>query len=75
MDTSVMPTEVKTIPMDPELFGAIENILKPMEGEKLEKAKVAVTRVYHSTVTGSYDEILEAYEAAIAEAVGEKAEE
>lgn len=70
MTTSALPTEKRPIRMDPELAAEVEKLLKPLKGKEREAADEAVMKVYQSGVSGSFGEILEAYQAAVEEAVG-----
>lgn len=69
MTTSALPTEPRPIRIDPELGERLEEILKPLNGKQREAADAAVMEVYQSGHTGSFAELVELYESAIAEAV------
>lgn len=69
MKSTALPTEPKPIRMDPELANEVDKILKPLKGADLERAHEAVMKVYHSTTSGSFEQIFEAYRSAIEEAV------
>lgn len=69
MTTSTLPTEPRPIRIDPELGERIEKLLKPLTGDRRKAADAAVMEVYQSGHTGSFTELLELYESAIAEAV------
>lgn len=66
---TALPTEDRPIRMDPELAERVEEMLANFKGKEREKAQAAVKRVYDSSVTGRFHELVEAYEAAILEAV------
>lgn len=58
--------------MDPDLTAAIEELLAPHSGKALEAAQGAVVKVRRSGITGSFGELVAAYDDAITAAVGEK---
>ncbi len=67
---SELPTEQRPIRMDPELAEAIEERIKAVKPSKRDDARTAVMAVYHSGTQGTFHDVLSAYDAAIAEAVG-----
>lgn len=69
MMTSTLPTEDRPIRMAPDLAEEVEKLLEPLTGEDQEKGRDAVMQVYHSSVSGSFGTIVEAYRTAIEEAV------
>lgn len=68
--TSKLPKDDKPIRLDPDLAKALEDLLKPYKGEKLERAQQAVLHVRASGVTGQWADLIAHYDAAIKEAVG-----
>jgi hypothetical protein len=70
--TSKLPRVDTPMITDPDLGPAIEKMLAPLTGAKLEKAQAAVRKVYGSAVEGSFSDILAAYRNAIAAATGDK---
>lgn len=67
-----LPTATRPIIHDAEMAAAIERLLAPLDGKKLEKAQAAVRKVAMSAVIGSFGAVLDAYKAAIAAAIGDK---
>lgn len=63
-----MPTEQRPIRMDPDLFKAVEGLLKAYKGEALERAQEAVRSVKESGHQGQFSELLAKYRDAIEEA-------
>jgi hypothetical protein len=73
MATATTKLPMREVPiLGEELGAAVEALLEPYEGKKLDKAQAAVRRTAASGVTGMFDEIVAAYEAAIRAAVGDK---
>lgn len=70
--TSKLPRVDTPMITDPDLGPALEKILAPFNGVKLEKAQAAIRKVYSSAVEGSFSTILAAYKAAIMAATGDK---
>jgi hypothetical protein len=67
--TTKMPTEKRTIRMEPELEERVVEMLKPLTGKKLEAAQEAVRKVHASAVSGEFDTIVGAYREAVKGAV------
>lgn len=65
---TALPTETRAIRMDPELSERVEALLMDVPDSKREKARKAVMNVYHSAASGTFDELLRLYDAAIEEA-------
>lgn len=70
--TSKLPMTDRPLVNDPDLSAALERLLAPFSGAKLEKAQAAVRRVFHSAVEGTFSDILAAYQKAIEAATGGK---
>jgi hypothetical protein len=70
--TSKLPRIDQPLITDPDLGPALEKLLAPLSGAKLEKAQAAVRKVAASRVEGPFSMILAAYRTAIAAATGEK---
>jgi hypothetical protein len=63
--TSKLPTSDRPLIADPDLSAALERMLAPMDGKRLERAQAAVRKVANSAVLGPYAVVLAAYQAAI----------
>lgn len=70
--TSKLPRIDSPLITDPDLGPALEKLLAPLSGAKLEKAQAAIRKVYSSAVEGSFSVILAAYRSAINAATGDK---
>ena len=68
---SKLPTDSRPLPLDPDLASALEMILAPYSGKKLEAAQAAIIKVRHSGVVGSFDALVRGYRDGILKAVGE----
>lgn len=68
-ETTKIPTDVKPLVRDPDLAAAIEKELKPLSGEKLQLAQDAVRKLRESGLMGTFSQVVDAYKAAIREAV------
>ncbi len=69
--TTTIPQETRPLRMDPDLTAAVEKLLEPYKGDELEAAQAAVVEVYHSSTSGVFRKLVEAYESAILEAVAD----
>ena len=67
--TSKLPTSERPLIADMDLAAAVEKLLAPFSGAKLEKAQDAVRRVATSAVQGPFSTLLKAFETAINKAV------
>lgn len=63
--TSKLPTSDRPLIADRDLAAALEKMLAPFSGAKLEKAQAAVRRVASSAVQGPFSTVLAAYTAAL----------
>jgi hypothetical protein len=67
--TSKLPTDARAVIRDPDLAAAVEQLLKPHSGKKLEAAQAAVRQVRASGVVGTFTAMRTAYQDAIAKAI------
>lgn len=70
--TTKLPTDARALIRDPDLSAAVEGMLEPYSGEKLERAQAAVRKVRGSGAVGTFSELVAAYSAAIKKAISEK---
>lgn len=70
--TTKLPTDAAALIRDPDLAAALEKVLEPYSGAKLERAQYALRKVRSSGVQGTFSQVLAAYTAAIEKAVGER---
>jgi hypothetical protein len=63
--TSKLPTSDRPLIRDIDLATAVERLLAPLDGKRLERAQAAVRRVSKSAVQGPFDKIFAAYQSAI----------
>lgn len=70
MSTTKVPTDERPLVQDPDLAAALERELRPLNGERLERAQAAVRTVRNSGLVGTFDQVLEVYRAAITKAAG-----
>lgn len=73
-DRAKLPTRGGAIRLAPEIAAALEELLEPLAGVDLERARAAILKVYGSGVQGSFDQVLDAYRQAVAGAVGRSLE-
>jgi hypothetical protein len=69
---SKLPTVTRPIKLDADMAKALERMLEPYSGKALERAQVAVRKVYGSGLTGTFEAMLAHYRAAISAAVKDK---
>ena len=69
---SKLPTVTRPIKMQPDMTAAVERLLAPLHGKRLERAQDAVRKVYNSGFQGSFSELLAKYEAAVESVAKEK---
>lgn len=70
--TSKLPTSDRPLIRDRDMAAAIERMLSPLTGQKLDKAQLAVRRVASSATQGPFATVLAAYRTAIDAATGGK---
>lgn len=70
MTATKLPTDTRPLILDPDLAAAVEAMLTPYEGKKLERAQAACRKVHGSAMLGDYSQIVAAYQSAIDKAVG-----
>ena len=70
--TTKLPTNERPLILDYDLAAAVERLLAPYEGKRLERAQAAVRQVATSAVQGPFSTVLRAYQAAILAAVGDR---
>lgn len=63
--TSKLPTSDRPLIGDRDLASALEKLLAPLNGARLERAQAAIRKVAASAVQGPFSTVLKAYEAAI----------
>lgn len=63
--TSKLPTSDRPLIADRDLAAAVDSLLAPLSGTRLERAQAAVRKVAASAVQGPFTTVLKAYEAAI----------
>lgn len=63
--TSKLPTSDRPLIADRDMAAALESMLAPLSGARLEKAQAAIRKVAGSAVQGPFATVLKAYEAAI----------
>lgn len=68
--TTKLPTDSRALIRDPELAAAVEKLLRPYSGERLERAQAAVRAVRSGPAQGTFHELVATYGAAIQKAVG-----
>lgn len=68
--TSKLPTSSRPLIQDPDLAAAVEKMLSPYEGKRLDRAQAAARKVATSAVQGPFSTVLAAYQSAITAAVG-----
>lgn len=70
--SSKLPTSDRPLIVDPGLAEAVEGLLAPLSGAKLERAQAAVRTVAASAVQGPFEALVAAYKRAIQRATGDK---
>lgn len=63
--TSKLPTSDRPLIADRDLAAAVETLLAPLSGARLERAQAAVRKVAGSAAQGPFATVLKAYESAI----------
>ena len=69
---SKLPMENRPIRMVPELATAVENLLAPLSGKKLEAAQKAVLKLYRAGGFLPFGDLVESYRQAIDDATRER---
>lgn len=70
---SKLPMESRPLKLAPEVTRAVEELLKPLTGKKLESAQAAVLAVYQSRQQMTLEQWVAAYSNAIQAAIGAQA--
>lgn len=63
--TSKLPSSDRPLIRDTDLAAAVERLLVPLEGKRLERAQAAIRRVAKSAMQGPFDKVFAAYQAAV----------
>jgi hypothetical protein len=67
-----LPVSDRPLIADPDLVLALEAELEPLSGKPLERAQAAIRKVHSSALQGPFGMVLDAYRAAIADAISAK---
>lgn len=70
MTATKLPADNRSLIQDPDLAKAVEAMLDPYEGKRLQVAQAACRKVHASATLGTFSELRDAYQTAINEAVG-----
>lgn len=73
--TSKLPTNERPIILDPDLAAAVEDLLRPYNGQRLERAQAAVRKVASGATQGTFSDLVDTYAAAIKGVVGGKGDD